>query len=197
MTFSQRESISNPADGLVVYDRTIKSFFYFENQEWIDLQANSQSGRAINVSASYITNASLNGAGRGIIGRTHTIEMTNNSNSEVDMNIPIPADYVSGFSTIKVLYTSTTDTGEFRIRMKVRPYGIGSSLNSQGLEAFYTIPSPTGPQRLAVATLNTFLTTNVNTQMFSLAFGRRGSASQDTSNGRLEIIGFVFDYEGE
>ena len=197
MNTSQRESITNPAEGLIVYDTDVERFFYFDEEVWVDIQAESISGRSINISASSIPNASLTGAGRGRIESTLVIELSNNADHAIDINVPLPADFVSGFDSFKVLYSSTTSTGNFRIGVTARAYGNTSALGVTTSEALRTIPSPSTAQGLAMATLDTGVVTNSNSEMFTLRFRRRGSATFDTSNGRLEIIGFIFDYEGE
>ena len=197
MNTSQRESITNPAEGLIVYDTDVESFFYFDEEEWVDTKADSRSGRSINISAGSIPDACLTGAGRDNLNTTIVIELSNNADHAIDINVPLPADFVSGFDSFKVLYTSTTATGNFRIGVTARAYGNTSDLGVTTTEDLYTIPSPTCAECLAMATLNTGVVTNSNTEMFTLRFRRRGSAPLDTSNGRLQIIGFVFDYEGE
>ena len=39
MTYYNRISISSPAEGLLVYDSTYKSFWYFKNADWIEIAA--------------------------------------------------------------------------------------------------------------------------------------------------------------
>jgi hypothetical protein len=50
LTSSQRLSITNPANGLLVYDENYKGFFYYDGQEWLSLSSmnpTAQSGNAL------------------------------------------------------------------------------------------------------------------------------------------------------
>ncbi|WP_299361625.1 tail fiber domain-containing protein [Winogradskyella sp.] len=42
MNTGQREAISNPANGLVVYDTSTASFWYYDNSEWIEIRNSTQ-----------------------------------------------------------------------------------------------------------------------------------------------------------
>ena len=108
MSTEQREAIANPADGLIVYDTTTSTFWYYDNGEWNEvrngssaLQSTDLTGNSIEPDFSCITTIGTNGQwsiGAGISGNyaylisyneLYAVDISDLSNPTVVSSIPL------------------------------------------------------------------------------------------------------------
>ena len=125
-----------------------------------------------------------------------TIDLPEGGVVDFSLGMPVPTDYNGQDFLMRVLYTSTTDTGSFNCSFFVRGYDIGTDLNLFSGGGGLPLTSPISSGRLAEGT--TLLNTNgagANARFLRLYFRRRSQAADDTSTGTLRIIGFVLEYD--
>lgn len=197
----QRTSISNPADGLLLFDTDSLAFFFAENDSWkmlepIDFEFTTK--RSVFYSATSLVNTSLVGSGRGTIGNTRVFFLPPSAESFLFFNLPIPTDYKSGFLSVKLLYTSNATTGNFRVNLFSRDHQSGTDLNLNPGGGGNTFPAPNGVHELAEYDLG-FLDSNPSEDIDFIYFELKRQVNNplDTCDGQLHIIGFVLEYDGQ
>ncbi len=125
-----------------------------------------------------------------------TIDLPEGGVVEFSLGMPVPTDFKGQNFLMRVLYTSSTDTGSFNCSFFVRGYGIGTDLNLFPGGGGLPLSSPVASGHMAEGT--TLLNTNgagPNARFLRLHFRRRSQAADDTSTGTLRIIGFVLEYD--
>lgn len=112
-------------------------------------------------------------------------------------SIPFPADYSGGQFQIKILYTSSTNSGKFKIAFGLRGISVGNSIDQSPAGGFILNP-PVMADELAKfesSQPEDPSLFNMNSEFLYL-YIRRDSDDDilDTSTGILKIVGIVFSY---
>ncbi len=197
----QRAAISNPADGLLVFDTDSLAFFFAENDLWEKLEpidSEFTTKRSVFYSATSIINTSFVDSGRGTIGNTRVFFMPPSAVSFIFFNLPIPTDYKSGLLSVKLLYTSNATTGNFRVNLFGEEHQSGTDLTKNPGGGGNTFPAPNGVHQLAEFDLG-FLDSNPSEDIDFIYFQLKRQVNNplDTCDGQLHIIGFVLEYDGQ
>lgn len=163
------------------------------NASWGEVPSRT---RAILISPGFASSY-LNGAVDGIIGGWHpSIDLPNAGFPEVRVSVPIPPDYSGGGFNMKVLYTSTTTTGQFRFEFGFRATAVGGDLGR----------APGGAINLAAPVFINALAEgerfqseegglyDANSRIIHLALARDANHVDDTSTGTLRIVGVLLEY---
>lgn len=199
MTSTQRELISNPAEGLIVYDTNTKSFHYYTSDGWLELAFNAPTeGRSIFVTPTSLDGSSFSGsASRGTAGSHRTANMPNGSTSNLVFTLPIPADYHSGLNTAKIIYTSTSNSGNIGVTFQSKAFGVGDVISQAPAGTEETLPPPASIRHLQVGTVAIGDGANPDLDdLFLLCiFRRNGASALDTSTGTFQLIGMILDYQ--
>lgn len=115
---------------------------------------------------------------------------------EFSISIPAPTDYKGTTITARMLYTSTTNTGNFDLRIGIRGAGVGEDLTPFTSSFSNPLASPSN-----VAFLQEHIqplpnsNLNQNTKMIQILIRRSSQSSNDTSTGTLKFLGLVLEYE--
>lgn len=137
----------------------------------------------------------LGGATFGTNGWFPVIDLAEGGIREFNVGFPVPSDFKGNNFTVRVMYTSTTATGNFDCSFFVRGLPVGASLNTGPGGGGLQLPSPSAPNILAEG--STVLNTNgagANADYLLLHFRRRSGSAADTSTGTLRILGFQLEY---
>lgn len=207
MTTSERESIADPAEGLVLYDTDLENYYFFRDTAWSEILATkSTSGRSLLISANTMAGSGLSGnADIGIVDPTRfvpsikVIDMGSDGIGNIVVNLPKPADLVNGFLSAKILYTSNSSSGNFNVSILVENYAIGDDLTSPPIEVSkVTIPAPIISRHFAVEeiALDSNALYDEDAEQMLLIFRRNTGSNSDTSTKTLKILGIILEYQG-
>jgi hypothetical protein len=125
------------------------------------------------------------------------LEFPDAKNSVVAMSIPLPSDYNGGPITAKVLYSSSTSTGNFDCSVFNRGVAVGGNLAANSGGGGLVIPTLSSPSILGEGTTNLALSISSATRYLNIIFKRRGASSADTSTGKLHVLGLIIEYDAK
>ncbi|GAB5555550.1 MAG: hypothetical protein Sapg2KO_51410 [Saprospiraceae bacterium] len=155
--------------------------------------------RSINISPGMISDDHLLfGASRGNIGnfRYPCIDLAEGAFQAFTFHVPLPSDYANQELTLRILYTSTTTSGDFKCDIAMRGTAIGGDL-SRAPGGAKLLPAPAIANDLVEETLTFSAGTNVfdlDSRITSVLFSRFPDDAEDTSSGNLRIVGMVLEY---
>lgn len=151
--------------------------------------------RAINISPGMISDGQLLfGATRGSIGnfRYPCIDLQEGVFQAFTFQVPLPSDYANQELTLRILYTSTTTSGDFKCDIAMRGTAIGGDL-SRAPGGAKLLPAPALANDLVEETITNII--DLDSRIVSVLFSRFGEdTAEDTSTGNLRIVGIVLEY---
>jgi len=131
----------------------------------------------------------------GVGGWIHTsIDMPESIRHDFTISVPVPADYQGGGFTAKVLYTSTTNTGQFDCNLFARGRTLGEDLN-WGPGGGGLLLDPPSDADILASGMTELAGIGSNPEVINLLFTRRSDSAADTSTGTLRIVGIVLEYD--
>lgn len=156
--------------------------------------------RSVTVTPGMISDANIFGnVSRGTIGgfRYPSIDFPDEGFQDLTFQFPFPADYDGQGFTVRILYTSTTNTGDIDFGLGTIGSAIGGDLG-RAPGGVVTLPPPVAAGTLAEVTKtisgdpNNIL--DPDSKIISVLLRRSGDSAVDTSTGVLRIVGLVFEY---
>jgi len=152
--------------------------------------------RSIIITPGMVNAAFMVGGATHALGPTHRpcIELPEAGNNvEFLMSIPIPTEYKGSSFGIRMFY-STTDNGDFIVRVSTRGNSVGDDLTLGTGGPNINVPAAT-PDILSEATGTLTHTIDANTQLLQLQIRRRSATAGDTSTGILRVYGVVLEFD--
>jgi hypothetical protein len=125
------------------------------------------------------------------------LEFQDGKNGEVAMSILLPADYTGGPITARVLYSSSTATGNFDCSVFNRGVSVGGNLAANVGGGGLVIPSLSSPSVMGEGTTNLTLSISSATRYLNIFLKRRGASAVDTSTGNLNVLGLIIEYNAK
>ena len=118
---------------------------------------------------------------------------------EFYLSIPVPSDFRGTSFTVRVLYTSSSTTGNFDVIVGSRGTNLGQDLTPFVGGSSKVFPAPATANLLmeGVSILQDPFTSNINanTRILHLLVRRRSESAIDTSTGLLKVMGLVLEYD--
>ncbi len=122
------------------------------------------------------------------------LNFADGGNGNAQLSIPVPSDWASGNITWRLLYTSSTNTGNFNFTMWMQGMAVGDDLGgSPSTSGALTLSPPATANYLQEATkTETFI--NTTDKVVHLYLRRNGSNAGDTSTGIMRVVGIIMEY---
>lgn len=92
MTTTQRIDIDDPAQGLLVYDTTVNSFYFFDDSNWVGLNNNAGTNANDYTGWGVYSDTQYTSASPGIVPSTGIYYLPNNALSKIESQKPIDID---------------------------------------------------------------------------------------------------------
>jgi hypothetical protein len=157
----------------------------------------SSTVRSIIITPGMIASNNLAGVTSGNIGGwVHPcLDYADGVTGTVYFSLPSPADWDGTPMSVKVLYTSTGNSGNFQFMVFSRGLLIGDDINQGVGGGGLTLPAPTAPNILSEGSMTGGFGIQVaNQAIMNMWFRREGGGAQDTSTDLLRVLGFVITY---
>lgn len=108
------------------------------------------------------------------------------------VSLPLPADFSSTTATVRILYSSTTNAGNFRLEAGLGGLDLSGDLNKSLSTLTRIVSSPAESDDLQQYSFNVNL--GPENLIVNLVIVRIPENTLDTSTGDLKIVGICIDY---
>lgn len=161
------------------------------NATWSNLPKRK---RTILITPSMFRNETISGAYLSLIdtSRHSCIIFPESTSSGYSVSLPLPAEFSSTDVTLRILYTSSTNSGNFRVELGIGGVDLSGDLNKSFTIFSHILSAPAESDELLEYSYPASL--ELNDKVVNLLISRFSSNPVDTSTGDFKLLGICLDY---